>query len=281
MKKFSAADPDIQAITDELLHGDGAVLIRNALSADDVDCARQVILDHSESTPDKATHFVGDAESDGTLHLQRRVWNLLAKDEVFTKIATLPLFMRVLRAFLGTQFILGSIAANRILPGGPGQEPHIDYPYWDFYDRETHPMHMNSSFPLNAQVTVMLDEFTEESGATAYLPGSQTALTYPSEEDQQDFAQRAQRMTGSPGDAVIFFGAAWHCAMPNRSGDDRIGILLQYLPKWVKPMEDLRCALPPEALEAASADLRQLLGLDYPYPQVLEDADYANAEGRR
>ena len=281
MKEFPAADPDPQAIADELLNGGGAVLFRNALPARDVERARQVILEHSESTPDKATHFVGDAERDGTMHLQRRVWNLLAKDDVFIKIATLPLFMSVLRAFLGTRFILGSIAANRILPGGPGQEPHIDYPYWDLYDSESHPVHINSSFPLNAQVTVMLDEFTDASGATAYLPGSQKALTYPSESDQRAFAARARRMVGSPGDAVLFFGAAWHCAMPNRSGADRIGVLLQYLPKWVKPMEDLRSALPPAELETASAELRQLLGLEYPYPQVLEEADYTNSEGRR
>jgi len=49
-------------------------------------------------------------------------------------------------------------------------------------------------------------------------------------------------MIGRPADAVIFFGSVWHCAM---------------LPA-----------------------LRQLLGFDYPYPQVLDDSDAENAEGR-
>ncbi len=30
--------------------------------------------------------------------------------------------------------IMGPIAANRILPGGPGQEPHVDYPYPEVLD---------------------------------------------------------------------------------------------------------------------------------------------------
>ena len=34
---------------------------------------------------------------------------------------------------------LGSIASNTIFPGGSGQEPHIDYPYWDYYSKEHWP----------------------------------------------------------------------------------------------------------------------------------------------
>jgi hypothetical protein len=34
---------------------------------------------------------------------------------------------------------LGSIASNTIFQGGSGQEPHIDYPYWDYYNKEHWP----------------------------------------------------------------------------------------------------------------------------------------------
>jgi ectoine hydroxylase-related dioxygenase (phytanoyl-CoA dioxygenase family) len=224
------------------------------------------------------THFQGAAESDGTLNLQRRVWNLLAKGAVFSQMAADPVLMAVLRRFLGSEFIMGSIAANRILPGGPGQEPHIDYPYWDFHTPETHPMGLGAGFPLNAQVTVLLDPFTVESGATAYVPGTQKELRYPSEAD--GFHERAERMLGDPGDAVIFFGATWHCAMPNHADHDRNAVLIQYLPKWVKPMEDMPAALPSSFVEAASPDMRQLLGLNYPYPEVLDTAAAGNTEGR-
>ena len=42
--------------------------------------------------------------------------------------------------FLGSEFICGSYCASRLLPGAAGQEPHIDYPYWDFYKEDTFPM---------------------------------------------------------------------------------------------------------------------------------------------
>ncbi len=39
---------------------------------------------------------------------------------------------------------------------------------------------------------------------------------------------------------MLFFGLLQHCAMPNRSDKSRTGLILQYLPKYVRPMEDLK-----------------------------------------
>ncbi len=278
MKAFTPDTADPQAVVDELLHGGGAIRLAGLFSAEDIAEARAIIMEHSEAEAPKVTHFQGAAEEAGAINLQRRVWNLLAKGDVFARMASHPTLMAILRSFLGSEFIMGSIAANRILPGGPGQEPHVDYPYWDFHAPETHPIGLNASFPMNAQVSILLDPFTEKTGATAYVPGSQKELRYPSEEDW--FFERCERMLGEPGDVAMFFGAAWHCAMPNTSQQDRTAILIQYLPKWVKPMEDMPAALPSSVIQEASADLRQLLGLNYPYPEVLDAAKAGNTEGR-
>ena len=279
MKRFTAETANPAEIIEELLHGGGAVGISGLFSPDEIAEARAIVMAHSETSADKATHFQGAAEQEGKLNLQRRVWNLLAKGEVFSRMATHPVLMDILRGFLGTEFIMGSIAANRILPGGPGQEPHVDYPYWDFHQPETHPVGFNGSFPMNAQVSVLLDPFTIESGATGYVPGSQRELRYPTADD--DFHGRCERMTGEPGDVALFYGVTWHCAMPNNADHDRSAILIQYLPKWVKPMEDMPAALPQSFVAEASPDLRQLLGLNYPYPEVLDAAKAGNTEGRK
>ncbi|NIZ59830.1 phytanoyl-CoA dioxygenase [Sedimentitalea sp. CY04] len=279
MKRFTAKTADPAEIIQELLHGGGAVGISGLFSPEEIAEARAIVMAHSEQSTEKATHFQGAAEQEGKLNLQRRVWNLLAKGEVFSRMATHPVLMEILRGFLGTEFIMGSIAANRILPGGPGQEPHVDYPYWDFHQPETHPVGFNGSFPMNAQVSVLLDPFTIESGATGYVPGSQRELRYPTGED--DFHGRCERMTGEPGDVALFYGVTWHCAMPNNADHDRSAILIQYLPKWVKPMEDMPAALPQSFVDDASPDLRQLLGLNYPYPEVLDAAKAGNTEGRK
>ncbi|MGA7436873.1 MAG: phytanoyl-CoA dioxygenase family protein [Luteibacter sp.] len=278
---FTEANLDTDAIVRELLEGKGAVTLRGLFTNEEIAEARAIVMRESngDDRGAKVTHFQGDAEKAGRINLQRRVWNLLAKGDIFSRMAAHPAIMQVMRAFLGSEFIMGSIAANRILPGGPGQEPHIDYPYWDFHSPETHPTRINASFPLNGQVTIMLDPFTDETGATAYVPGSQRELRYPDEGD--GFFDRCERMLGEAGDTVVFFGAVWHCAMPNRSTIDRSAIITQYLPKFIKPMEDLPAALPEAFVKAASADIKQLLGLNYPYPEVLDAARGGNAEGRK
>ena len=277
---YSPDNIDTDAIVRELLDGGGAVTLRGLFPPDEIAEARHIVMRESDedASGGKVTHFQGDAERSGRIALQRRVWNLLAKGDIFSRMAAHPVLMTVLRAFIGSEFIMGSIAANRILPGGPGQEPHIDYPYWDFHSPSTHPVRINASFPLNAQATIMLDPFTEETGATAYVPGSQRELRYPDESDR--FFDRCERMLGEPGDTIVFFGAVWHCAMPNRSTIDRSAIITQYLPKFVKPMENMPAALPAEFVRQASPDLRQLLGLNYPYPEILDSARGGNAEGR-
>jgi ectoine hydroxylase-related dioxygenase (phytanoyl-CoA dioxygenase family) len=152
------------------------------------------------------------------------------------------------------------------MPGYAGQEPHIDYPYWDYHRPRSFPVRINSSFPLNAQGTIVIDPFTVESGATAYRPASARALKYPTSEDR--FFDDYEQMLGDPGDLILFYGLTWHCAMPNRSDAGRIGLLIEFLPKFVKPVEDMLTGLGDEFLERASPIVRQMLGLDYPWPST-------------
>jgi ectoine hydroxylase-related dioxygenase (phytanoyl-CoA dioxygenase family) len=279
MQTYTAETYDANVIVHELLDGAGAVRFTGLFTPDQIAQARAIIMDHSNADAQKVTHFQGDAEADGKIALQRRVWNLLAKGDVFSDMAAHPVLMDVIGKFLGSEFVMGSIAANRILPGGPGQEPHVDYPYWDMHALDTHPTRLNATFPVNCQVTIMLDPFTEETGATAYMPGTQKELRYPNDAD--NFYDHAERMLGDAGDVVIFFGAAWHCAMPNLSQQDRTAVLSLYVPKWVKPLEDMPAALSQDFKDNASAQIRQLIGLNHPYPEVLDTADAVNAEGRK
>lgn len=279
MQSMQADAVTPHAVVEALLRGPGAVRIQGAFSKEQVAQARSIVMAHSQDRAQTVTHFQGQAAQDQRLHLQRRVWNLLAKGSVFSEMAEHPAIVEAMRLFLGDDFIMGSIAANRILPDGPGQEPHIDYPYWDFHAPGTFPVGINTSFPLNAQVTIPLDPFTPQTGATAFVPHTQHELRYPGDGDA--FFERCERMEAEPGDAIVFFGATWHCAMPNHSVQDRSAVLIQYLPKFVKPMEDLRAMVGEAFVKSASPTMRQLLGLNFPYPQNLDAVAVAkNAEGR-
>jgi len=266
---------ELQRYLDIMLNGDGYFILPQVFSPAEVKAARDIIVEEGTRGADKVTHFHGHHED--KVHLQRRVWNLLNKGEIFVAMLKREPIVSIVKAFLGDEFILGSIAANWLLPGGPGQELHVDYPYWDLYKRASFPTNINPSFPLNCQATILLDDFTEENGATAIVPGTQKLGRYPDEPAK--LPPETRRMTGKAGDVAVFYGLCWHCAMPNESKADRVGLLIEYLPKFVKPLEDQIAGVRPEVIEAGGPFIRQLVGLAYPYPQVLDKAEGGVKEG--
>lgn len=261
MKTIHADEFTSEAVVSELLDGSGAVRLPGLFGAEQVRAARELIVAATDDDHFTGSHFNQD-EVDA--RLQRRVWNLFSKGDVFCEMVQHPSIVTSMRAFLGSEFIVGSYCASRTMPGFQGQEPHIDYPYWDFHRAHSFPARINSSFPLNAQGTIVIDPFTVEAGATAYRPGSASELRYPTADDR--FFDDYEQMVGEPGDLILFYGLTWHCAMPNRSDRGRIGLLIEFLPKFVTPIEDMRSGLDDEFLDAAGPIVRQMLGLDYPWP---------------
>ena len=276
MLEFNKSYSDSKKILDELLVGNGVVVFRDVYPIDQINEAREIVNKFADNQEQKETHFNAEAEEAGTIHLQQRVWNLFGKAKVFSALITHDIIFDLMTKFLGTEFICGSYCASRLLPGAAGQEPHIDYPYWDFYNKETFPMGLNSSFPQNCQVTIPLDICSELSGATAYYPGSQKNLTYPNKND--DFSNLKQ-MTAVPGDLVFFNGNCWHGAMPNKSDHQRAAILIEFLPKYVKPVEDLVSYLGDDFKKNCPERIKQLLGFNYPYPKIMEVSKSVNDIG--
>ena len=263
-----------KAAIEALLEGPGYYLVEGVFSDDEVAEANRIVNAHSDAAQ-AATHFHGSHED--KIHLQRRVWNLLNKGEVFVDMVQHPLVMATFSKVLGKQFILGSFAANRLLPGAAGQEPHIDYPYWDMHDTDEFPAGISAGFHMNCQSLISLHEFTAENGATAVAPGSQKRAVYPKADDFND--ERIQ-LECAAGSLLLFTGMIWHCSMPNNSQGERTSVLGQYLPKFVKPMEALDRSVDEDVRKSASPALRQLLGIDLRYPELLEEAVAGNAEGR-
>jgi len=261
MKTIDIAEFDPETVVTELLDGGGAVRFPGLYPPEQVAEAREIINALTTEEAITGSHFNQDDED---ALLQRRVWNLFRRGAVFRDMIQHPVIVDSMRAFLGTDFIIGSYCASRTMPGFKGQEPHIDYPYWDYHRRQSFPARINSSFPLNAQGTIVLDPFTVESGATAYKPGSARHLHYPTADD--NFFDDYEQMLGEPGDLLLFYGLTWHCAMPNRSDHGRIGLLIEFLPKFVTPIEDLLSDLPESIVADAGPVLRQMLGFDYPWP---------------
>ncbi|XP_013398471.1 uncharacterized protein LOC106164960 [Lingula anatina] len=271
--------PDTDEIVKELTEGLGYFVLRQVFSKEDIAHAREVIHYLIKNEGKRATHFHGSEDS--TQELQARTWNLLNKGKIFEKMTQHPKVVSILYPILGDDMQLGSIAANTLFPGASGQEPHIDYPYWDYFERKHWPVAPKVPevpFHMNMQATVLLDDFTAENGATGVVPGSQVRCVYP---DSKEFYEKYVQVIGKAGDVVLFPGLIQHAAMPNKSKASRSAILLQYLPKYIRPMEDIKRSVHPDILKRASPCLRRLLTMDYPYPALLDEAEPGNSEGSK
>ena len=62
----------------------------------------------------------------------------------------------------------------------------------------------------------------------------------------------------------------WHCAMPNKTSHKRTGLLIELLPKYIKPLEDFFAYLDKDFIKKSTDRVKQLLGLKYPFPVVGE-----------
>ena len=276
MKIFSKENFNTKDVLNELMLESGVIVFENVYNLDDIKSAREIVNHFADTQEQKESHFNAEAEASGKIQLQQRVWNLFGKGEVFNKLITNDIIFKLMSKLLGSEFICGSYCASRLLPGSPGQELHIDYPYWDYYKSETFPMGLNSSFAQNCQATIPLDICSVESGATAYIPGSQKKLKYPNQSD--DFSNK-QQMVAKPGDLVFFNGNCWHGASPNKSDHQRAALLIEFLPKYIKPVEDLISYLDEEFKKNSNNKVRQLLGLNYEYPKIMDVSKKTNNIG--
>ena len=276
MKVFNTETINYNDFKHEITQGSGVIVIKDVYSKEQISSARELINNFAENQETKETHFNAEAEASGKIHLQQRVWNLFGKDKIFSELITHDLIFELMSKLLGTKFITGSYCASRLLPGAPGQELHIDYPYWDFYEDETFPDGLNGSFLQNCQATIPLDVCSNKSGATAFIPGSQKKLKYPNKND--DFSKMEQ-MIANPGDLVFFNGNCWHGAMPNNSDHQRAVLLIEFLPKYIKPVEDLISYLDHNFKENCSDRVKQLLGFNYPYPKIMDTSKSKNEIG--
>ncbi len=271
---MAAATPDVESAVRELCDGQGFLVLRDFYPASLIRSARNLVYQLVETEPSRTSHFYGDEENP----TQDRVWNLPRKGDPFRAICSEERLLSILRPILGADLMLSSFAANVLHPGAQAQEPHVDYPYWDLHARDRWPRTLNSSYHLAVESVVPLDEFTIENGATAIMPGTHALACWP---DPERFARDSVRVTMKPGTLLLFPALLWHAGQANRSGASRAALLGSYTIKSIKPIEDWSRCIDPAEASGYSRRMQDLLGLDYPYPAVMDHLPGRSSEGSR
>ena len=184
----------------------------------------------------------------------QRVFGLLNNGHEFAELAEHPVALEVVGLLLDPAFLLSSLTANITGPDG--------VPMYLHYDQDYVPQPWPER-PAVANVIWMLDDFTEENGATRFVPRSHL-------EDhwgwtQESMATRAGETVGVGGPAgglVCIDGRVLHQTGANRTADERRhGVIAYYCQPWIRQQENSSLALLPEVWPTLSPRLRELVGL--------------------
>jgi ectoine hydroxylase-related dioxygenase (phytanoyl-CoA dioxygenase family) len=241
----SAGQDVAQRLTD-----DGYVIVSGLMSADEVTQARADLSRVLETTPTGRNNFEGRAT--------QRVYALFAKTRTFDNAAVHPLLLDVLGRVL-QHYQLSAPVGIRIGPGEQAQVLHRDDSVYPL-PQPCPPVVVNTMWPL--------DEFTEENGATRFIPGSHRwePGRHPASEDPVSTAAM------SPGDVMFYLGSLWHGGGANRTVRPRLGVILEYVAAWLRPQENHCLAVPRDVVRQLPERLQELLGYNI-YPPFLGYVD--------
>ncbi len=128
----------------------------------------------------------------------------------------------------------------------------------------------------NMGATLLLDDFTEENGATWYLPNSHTR---PDPPDEASFYAQARRVIAPAGSVWFFHARTWHAGGANRTSRWRHALTINMGRPWMKQRLDIPRAMAHLDLRGLSPAARQKLGFDAQVPTSYDEF-YAPLEQR-
>ncbi|HEY2309018.1 MAG TPA: phytanoyl-CoA dioxygenase family protein, partial [Streptosporangiaceae bacterium] len=176
----------------------------------------------------------------------------------FDRLAVHPLLLGVLDQVLG-HYQLSAPVGIRIGPGERAQVLHRDDAVYPLPQPHP-PVVVNTMWPL--------DPFTEENGATRYVPGSHQ--WEPGRQPGPGDPVLAATM--SPGSAMFYLGSLWHGGGANRTSRPRLGVILEYVVSWLRPQENHCLAVPRDIVRQLPERLQELLGYNI-YPPFVGYVD--------
>lgn len=222
---------------------DGYVVVEDAIDLDLVARLR------SELAPFLQGRLMGRNDFEGLR--TERVYSLLAKAPSIAALIEHPAVLEIVGGLLHPSFLLSAALVVNLHPGETPQDYHQD----DALGAPPPPRAAQGVSTIWA-----LDPFTEQNGATQILPGSHAWDRAPQPEDWPAFESQGRSLLLAPGSVAIFPGSLYHRSGANRSPGPRLGLTIQYCQPWLRPLENMSLATPPELAARYSMRIQELVG---------------------
>ena len=186
------------------------------------------------------------------------VHNLMVRHPIFARFLENPVLHSYLSPLLGDTCIVYAYTSSSMPPSGANfsHRVHVDSPrivpgYW-----------------TNVGVMVALDDYTEENGATRFLPHSHERAEPPS---LDEFLEHSEQTFPRAGEAVIFNARTWHMGGMNRTSTHRHAITLNVCRSYMRQRFDYPRLVGEETLSHIGEVGRRFLGFNVRMPASLDE----------
>ncbi len=225
-----------------MLRRDGAVIVDDLADIELIDQVRAEMGPFIDVTPPGSDDFSG--------RNTRRTGALIARSPTSRELIQHPTILSAAAKLLdrAQNYQLHLTQMISIGPGSPGQSIHRDQWAFDFFEfPPDHHVQCNTIWALT--------DFTEFTGATRVIPGSQEL---PNSFDHTvDETVPAEMAKGS---CLLYTGKVYHGGGANRSDETRVGLNITYVVGWLRQEENQYLSVPHDVAETLSDDLLRLMG---------------------
>ena len=190
---------------------------------------------------------VKPAENSFEGHKTRRVYNLLARRELWWQVPVHPAVLPVVERVLDSGCLVSSLSSINIGPGEIAQPIHSDDQLIPI--PKPHP-------PTVCNTMWALTDFTEENGATRIISGTHLADASPDYGHPYD----SEAAVMSRGSVLVWHGSLWHGGGANRTGEPRVGIAMNYCAGYIRQQENQQLGVPPATVARMPSRLQELVG---------------------
>lgn len=227
----------------DAMQADGACIVRDVLSPETLAKLNGDVRPWIDRSMVGTDDFIG--------RKTKRTGALIARCPEVRPVVTNPLILEAANAFLAPHCERIQLHLTQTIDINPGQgeQPlHRDRLAWGGYiPKEIEPQ-FNTIWALT--------DFTEESGATHIVPGSNL---WPLDRIQKSRDESVQAVM-SPGSVVCYSGTVIHGGGENRSNATRTGLNITYCLGWLRQEENQYLSCPPEIAKNLDPAITDLMG---------------------
>lgn len=186
------------------------------------------------------------------------VMNLMTKGDPFVELLENAILHEYFDALLGDTCVLYAYTSSSMPPGGTNYSNriHVDCP------------RLVPGYVTNVGVTLAIDDFTDENGATFLLPESFGLDEQPSKDD---FERRAERAYPKAGDAIVFNARTWHRGGDNLTSSWRHAVTMNVCRSYMRQQFDFPRLVDPAIVAQLGDRGRRFLGFNVRMPVSLDE----------